>query len=183
MSSAAAGDARYGRVAMALHWLIGLALAAQWTFGLLLDDLAPRGTPARGAWVNLHKSFGIVLGLLIVARLLWRLGHPPPPWPQRFSVQQQRWATLGHGLLYLLMLLLPTFGYLASNFSKHGVRFFGWPWPAWGPDLPDVYKLLNNLHGLTAWLLAAVVAGHVALALWHGFVRRDGLLARMLPNR
>ena len=60
----------YGRVAIALHWLIGLALLGQIGFGFMLDNIAPRGTPARAATINLHKSFGIVLGLLIVLRLL-----------------------------------------------------------------------------------------------------------------
>ena len=62
----------YGRVAAALNWLIGLALLGQIVFGFLLDDLAPRGTPARGAVINLHKSCGLVLLALIVLRVGWR---------------------------------------------------------------------------------------------------------------
>jgi len=72
---------RYDAVAVALHWLIGVALLAQITFGFLLDEIAPRGTPSRSAVINLHKSFGLVLAVAILARLAWRLGHRAPPWP------------------------------------------------------------------------------------------------------
>ena len=65
----------------ALHWLIGVALLGQIGFGFLLDDIAPRDTPARAGVINLHKSFGIVLGLLIVARLAWRLATRRRGWP------------------------------------------------------------------------------------------------------
>ena len=72
---------RYDTVAIFLHWLIGLALLAQIAFGFLLDELAPRGTPARSGTINLHKSLGLVLALAVVLRLGWRWSHAPPPWP------------------------------------------------------------------------------------------------------
>ena len=69
---------QYDRVAVALHGAIGALLLAQLTFGFALDDIAPRGTPARGAVVNLHKSCGLVLLALATCRLAWRLRHAPP---------------------------------------------------------------------------------------------------------
>ncbi|MBU6260153.1 MAG: cytochrome b [Burkholderiales bacterium] len=177
-----AGGARYDAVARALHWLLALALMAQIAFGLLLDDIAPRGTPARASVINLHKSIGIVIGLLIVVRLLWRLRHPPPRWPDAMGALARRAATWGHRALYLTMLVLPAAGYLASNFSRHGVHFFGHPLPAWGPDRPDVYAALNGLHEIAAWLLLALIAGHVAFAIKHALIDRDGLFERMGPS-
>lgn len=70
---------RYSRAAMLLHWVVGAALLAQIGFGFLLDEIAPRATPARAGVIGLHKSFGLVLALLVVARLAWRLRHPAPP--------------------------------------------------------------------------------------------------------
>jgi len=67
---AAAPPARYDRVAAWLHWLIGLALLGQIAFGFLLDEIAPRGTPGRMPTINLHKSFGLVLAIVVIARLL-----------------------------------------------------------------------------------------------------------------
>lgn len=178
----AAGD-RYDPVAAALHWAIGAALLAQVVFGFLLDDLAPRGTPSRAAVINLHKSFGIVLGLAIVLRLAWRLAHRPPPWPPAMPAWQRRAARIGHAALYACMVVLPASGYVASNFSRHGVKFFGRPFAPWGPDLPGVYEVLNGVHVATAWLFAALVAGHVLAALRHAWIQRDGMFGRIWPWR
>ena len=173
---------RYTRVAIALHWLIGLAVLGQIGFGFLLDDLAPRGTPARAATINLHKSIGIVLFVLIAARLLWRLRHAPPAWPAAMPAWQQGVARFGHRALYACMLISPLAGYTASNFSKHGVRFFGLHLAPWGPDLRHVYDALNGLHVATTWLLTALVVGHVAVSLKHAFIDRDGVFSRMWPG-
>ena len=176
------GD-RYDRVAAALHWLIGIALLAQIAFGFLLDDIAPRGTPSRAAVINLHKSFGIVLGLCVVLRLAWRLAHRPPRWPSAMAAWQQRAASAGHGALYACMVVMPASGYVASNFSKHGVRFFGRAVAPWAPDLPGVYDALSGLHVATAWLFTALIAGHVLAALQHAWVDRDGMFRRIWPWR
>ena len=182
--AAAAGnvrEGRYDRVAIALHWAIGAALLAQIAFGLLLDEIAPRGTPARGAVINLHKSFGMVLGLLIVARIAWRLTHRPPPWPASMSAGQQWAARLGHGALYACMLILPIAGYVGSNFSRRGIRFFGTPLPPWGPDWPTAYTFLVGLHAATAFVFIALIAGHVAMTFIHALARRDPHFSRIVP--
>ena len=174
-------DKRYDAVASALHWLIGAALLGQIAFGLMLDDIAPRNTPSRAAVINLHKSIGITLGLLIVLRLLWRLRHAPPSWPPSMSALQQRAARLGHGLMYACMLLIPLAGYVASNFSKYGVKFFGLQMAPWGAELPRVYAVFNRFHVYAAWLFIALVAGHVLFALKHAWIDRDGSFARIWP--
>lgn len=171
----------YGPTAAWLHWAIGIALLAQIVFGLLMDDIAPPGTPARAAVVNLHKSIGIVLGVSIVVRLAWRLAHPPPPWPGSMSALQQRAATLGHRSLYACMIVLPLAGYVGSNFSKYGIRFFGVTLAPWGPDWPAAYSFFGGLHVACAFLFSALIAGHVAMALKHAMIERDGVFARIVP--
>jgi len=172
---------RYDRVAIWLHWGIGVLLLAEIAFGLLLDEIAPRGTPARAGVINLHKSFGIVLGVLIVVRIVWRLGHAPPPWPATMSARRQRAANLGHVALYVCMVVAPLAGYLGSNFSKHGVRFLGVAIPPWGPDWPAAYSFLVALHDASAYLLLVLTIGHVAMALKHALIERDGIFARIAP--
>lgn len=172
----------YTRSVVLMHWLLGLALLAQIAFGFSLEAIAPRGTPARAATINLHKSFGIVLFVLIVARVLLRWRHRPPAWPTPMPAWQQRAATWGHRALYACMLAMPLSGYIASNFSKHGVRFFGTPLPPWGPDLPQVYQLFNGLHVATAFIFAALIAGHVLVALKHALLDHDGVFERMWPR-
>ena len=173
---------RYDKVAMALHWLIGFALMGQIVFGFLLDDLVPRGTPARADVINLHKSCGVVLGVAILVRLLWRWRHRPPTWPSSMKRWQQNAARVGHWVLYGCMIAMPSSGYVASNFSKYGIRFFGHSWPAWGPASPPVYAFFNGMHVATAWLLSILIVGHVAVALKHAWVDRDGVFARMWPG-
>jgi cytochrome b561 len=173
---------RYDRIAIVLHWLIGVALIGQMTFGFLLDDIAPRNTPARGAVINLHKSFGIVLGVLIVARLIWRLRHPPPPWPVSMPIWQQKLALWTHRALYACMLLAPLAGFTASNFSKHGVKFFGIAMPPLGPDVPGVYKFLSGVHVAVGWTLAALIVVHAVAALKHLWWDHDAVFARMSPR-
>jgi cytochrome b561 len=170
---------RYDRVAAWLHWLIGALLLVEIAFGLLLDEIAPRGTPARAGVINLHKSFGIVLGVLVVVRVAWRLGHAPPPWPASMSPRRQRAADLGHVALYACMLIAPLAGYLGSNFSSYGVRFFGLALAPWGPDWPAAYAFLVGVHDASTYLLLALTFGHVAMALKHALVERDGIFARI----
>ena len=175
-------QASYDRTARLLHWMIAALLLAQLIFGWWLGDV-PRGTPARGYWVNWHKSTGLLLGLLIIVRLGWRLRHRAPAWPEGMPRWQQKLAAGSHHLIYLLMLLVPLAGYLASNFSKHGVKFFNtWVMSPWGMDDKVIYGVLNQIHKTGAALLLALIVLHVLAALHH-LARRDGVFARMWPSR
>lgn len=171
-------DSRYGRTARVLHWLIAALLLAQFVFGWWIGDI-PRNTPARGYFINLHKSTGIVLGLLIFLRVWWRLKHTPPPFPATMLSWQQRLAVASHHLMYVCMVVMPLSGYIASNFSRHGVKFFNAVvLPPWGPDVKLVYAVFNQIHKTTAFVLAALVLVHVSAALWHA-MRRDGIFPRI----
>jgi cytochrome b561 len=181
VAAATAARSRYDRVAAWLHWSIGALLLAEIAFGLLLDDIAPRGTPARAGVINLHKSFGIVLGVLIVLRIVWRFAHAPPPWPASMSAARRRAANAGHVALYACMLVAPLSGYLGSNFSRHGVRFFGAELAPWGPDWPRAYAFLVGVHDVSSYLLLALTIGHVAMALRHALVEHDGIFDRIVP--
>jgi cytochrome b561 len=174
---------RYTATAIFLHWLIALLLLGQFAFGLVLSDI-PRGTPDRTIYVNLHKSSGIVIGLLVIARIAWRLAHRPPPLPATMPAWQRHAARFSHAVLYLCMVLMPLSGYLASNFSKYGVKFFNVVhWQPWGPDDRTWYLLFNQTHRTTAVVLAIFVVLHVLAVAKHLLVDRDGLLLRMWPSR
>ena len=174
---------RYTSTAIGLHWLIALLLLGQFAFGLALGDI-PRGTPERGYYVNLHKSSGILIGLLVLVRLGWRLAHTPPPLPASTPGWQRRAARISHAALYLCMVLLPLSGYLASNFSKYGVKFFNLVhWAPWGPDDKTMYAVFNTTHRVAALVLAGLVVLHVLAVAKHMLVERDGLLLRMWPRQ
>ena len=154
-------------------------MLAQLTFGWLLGEFK-RGTPARALATNLHKSTGLLPALLILTRIFWRLWHHPPPYPIGMATRQWRAAKLGHVLLYFCMIGMPVSGYLASNFSKHGIRFLNQvQLPPWGPDDKMIYGLLNGTHDMLAYVFSVLVLGHVLLAFYHGFITRDSVLSRM----
>ena len=76
------------------------------------------------------------------------------------------------------MLLMPASGYVASNFSKHGVKFFGLALRPWGPDMSRVYDVFNGVHIATAWVFSVLILGHVVMALKHALVDH-ALFSRM----
>ncbi|HZD19990.1 MAG TPA: cytochrome b [Burkholderiales bacterium] len=173
---------RYGRVAMALHWAIALLALFQIALGWWMLDL-PKSPPGlRAGWFNLHKSIGLTIGLLMLARLGWRLGHVPPPLPASLPRWQSRAARLSHGLLYAALILQPFAGYLGSSFTRYPIRYFGLTLPHWGWDAPGLKQLCSNLHFALACLITALVALHVAAALRH-LLQRDGVFVRMWPRR
>jgi cytochrome b561 len=176
-------ESRYTRTAMLLHWLIAFLLVGQFAFGWYLQSI-PRGIPERGYFVNLHKSTGLLIGLLVLVRIGWRASHAPPPLPFSVPRWQQQAAAASHYLLYVLMLVMPLSGYLASNFSKFGIHFFNTvKLPPWGIDSKALYAIFNQTHIISSWLLLALVVVHVLAAFKHLLVDRDTVFARMLPQR
>lgn len=176
-------QARYTRTAMLLHWLVAVLLIGQFSFGWYLETIA-RGIPARGYFVNLHKSTGLLIGLLILLRIGWRLSHAPPPLPSSVQGWQRQAAQASHYLLYVLMLAMPLSGYIASNFSRFGVVFFNTVKLApWGIDSKLVYGIFNQMHIVSSWLLLALVIVHVLAALKHLLVDHDSVFLRMVPQR
>jgi cytochrome b561 len=172
---------RYTRTSVVLHWLTALLLFGQILLGWYLESI-PRQTPARSVIVNFHKSTGIILGIVILIRLLWRVAHRAPELPEFLPRWERVVAKASHHALYLCMVLMPLSGYIASNFSKWGVNFFdAVKFPAWGPDNHAIYAVLNTTHVVTSYVLVALIALHIVAALTHA-VRKDGVFSRILPG-
>jgi cytochrome b561 len=177
-----ASSSRYTDVAIALHWLLAALVLSQIAFGWYLQEI-PRGTPARTIYVNLHKSTGLTIGLLILFRLYWRLTHTPPPLPAWMPAWERMAARTSHVALYACMLIMPAAGYLASNFSKFGIKYFNLVLlPPWGIDDKRIYAVFNTTHVVTSYVLVALIAVHVLAALRHLFLR-NGVFSRMWPVR
>ena len=170
--------ARYTRTGIILHWLLALLLLSQVIFGWFLEGV-PTGTPERAIYVNLHKSTGICVGLIILFRIGWRLTHASPPLPQSIPNFERLAAKWSHVLLYVCMVVMPLSGYIASNFSKHGVNFFNAVrLPPWGIDDRQIYGFFNATHISTSYVFLALIGLHVLAALRHAF-RQDGVFSRM----
>ena len=169
---------RYTGVAIALHWLIAALVAGQIAFGWYLKSV-PRKTPERTVYVNLHKSTGLTIGLLILVRLGWRLTHKAPPLPETMPAWQRAAARASHIALYTCMLVMPAAGYLASNFSKFGVNLFNAVLlPPWGVDDRQIYAFFNTTHVVTSYLFVALIVVHVLAALRHAYLG-DSVFRRM----
>jgi len=175
------GPPRYTRTAVTLHWLMAALIAAGFTLGATMTDLAV--SPRKLRYYSYHKWIGItVLGLLVL-RVLWRAWHSAPP-DEPMPRWQRLVARFTHGLLYLLMFAVPLVGWLYSSASGYPVVYLKlWRLPDLVSKNEALAKVLVELHGLLAWTLLWVVVLHAAAALKHHFIERDATLRRMLPWR
>ena len=168
--------------AKTLHWLIAFLLLAIWA-SVELHELVPRGNPWRDYWIVAHFTLGITALAVMVFRLIWRAGHKPPaPLGNRL---QQRLATAVHHLLYLLVLAMPVTGLLMRQLDGKTTPLPGTlSIPVWLPANTALAERLEDLHKGWLWnILLALIALHVAGALWHHWMDRDNTLKRMLPGR
>lgn len=172
----AATEWRYSVPARVLHWLIAPLLAVMATLGWYMMSIEK--LPQSGWYFDLHKSLGLVAISLIFLRLIWRLSHAPQPLPRRVPVWQAQVSTWTHRILYLLMIAVPSAGILGALFSEYGLALFGIPLPRPAPN-HDLSEIFFNIHGILIWCLIGVVALHVAGALKHLLIDRDGVFRRM----
>jgi cytochrome b561 len=169
---------RYTVVAVVLHWIVAAIVLAQFPLGWWMQEIAKQPPGPRLQAFNLHKSIGLVILALMIARIAWRLGHPPPPLPA-MPAWQARLARTTHVLLYALLVALPLTGYLGSAFSGYPVKFFGVAFPAWAAKNAELKDWMSAAHLALAWALALAFAAHMAGVVKHTVVKRDGLIRRM----
>jgi len=182
--------ARYNTVAMSLHWLIAALLITNiglaWYFNTL------HGL-AKSAPVQLHKSIGITVLILSLARLAWRLVSPPPALPASVT-GWERWSALTvYVLFYVVMIGMPLTGWAmvsASNLIHvFPIMLYGVVhWPAIGPlttlapaKMKAAHETFEAAHGLLAKLAYGLIVLHVGAALRHQFLKRDEVVWRMVP--
>lgn len=172
----AAAQIRYGTGAVVLHWVIALALAFELALGFAMPH------DERGfAMFQLHKSLGITILLLSLARLAWRLFHRPPP-----AVEggfQGFLARAVHVLLYVFMIGQPLTGWALVSTDPTGIPtllYGAVPWPHL-PLAEAVNGIMEEAHEILATTGLALIALHIAGALRHQFLLRDGLLRRIGP--
>lgn len=171
---------RYTRTAVALHWFVALGIFVAFPLGVYMHELPL--SPGKLRLYSYHKWLGIGVLLLAAARVLWRVGHRPPPLPAAMPPWQRGATHAVHHTLYLLMLAVPLSGWLMSSALGFSVVWFGvLPLPDLVGKDKELGELLKLVHkGLNVMLLL-LVGTHIAAALKHQFLDRDSVLARMLP--
>ncbi|MGI9502545.1 MAG: cytochrome b/b6 domain-containing protein [Geminicoccaceae bacterium] len=177
-----ASGSGYGGVARAFHWLTAFLIIALFALGWYMADLE-FADPEKFRLYQIHKSIGITVFLLAVLRLVWRLTHRAPPWPEHMSAWERVAAAGAHWALYGLILLQPVIGILQSNAANFPIVFWG------GYELPALIApsemlgdLLLNAHHLVGNALAGLVLLHVAAALRHHIQLKDDVLRNMMPS-
>lgn len=140
--------------------------------------------PLQSRLFDLHRSFGAVVLTLTALRLAWRLLHKPPPLPASVPAWQARVSRVVHWALYGLLFATPLMGWAGTSAYRAPISVFGLFFlpPIVTEDRALSEKLLG-LHVVLMLMLAALIVMHVGAALFHHFVGKDGVLARMWPWR
>jgi cytochrome b561 len=174
----------WGSLAKFFHWTIVLLILTQATIGLLMVNMPKR--PSTIPYFTFHKSLGLTIFALAVLRLAWKLFDKRPDEPSTMPHWQVTCAKLGHASLYILLFLVPLSGWWYDSVAALRPLYF------WGlfqvphlggpdPNDPGLKDFAACSHFYLFWTLTAVAAGHVLAALYHQFVSKDGVLARMWP--
>jgi len=171
---------RYDPGAIRFHWLMAVLIVVVGVLGLLHDSW-PKGT--QSFWINLHALVGLLVWALLMARFWWRRWHPPPALPPEAGELSRRLSRPVHLLMYALLFVIPILGIV--TFIWHGRVFdFGLFKVDFGVQKNRaIFSPTEDIHGYLAYALFTVAGLHALAALWHQFVRRDGVLSRMWPGK
>jgi cytochrome b561 len=172
----------YSAASKWLHWITAACIFFQLPSGVALDHL-PEGI-VQNTFYDLHRSFGFVVLCLAALRVLTRLYYGAPATYGGLT-PFERVASLGaHRALYILLFVTPLLGWAATSAYPVTISVF------WLFDLPplampdeSLSKSLFKAHKIAAFAMAGVLVAHIGGALMHRLIRRDGVMARMLPSR
>lgn len=171
---------RYSAMSLTLHWLTALMVLAQ---VLLITAHEATEGPISREFVMIHKSLGLTILVLTLARIGWRLANPPLAMPDAMKGWEKMLARGVHVLFYVLLIGLPLGGWAASSAGGRVIEWFGlFPWPALPVPLDkSLARTFMEAHEAGVKVLYVLLALHVGAALKHHFLDRDNVLHRMLP--
>ena len=172
---------RYGTVAQLLHWVTVALFVYLFYLAWTMTD-RPLG-PEKIRLYNLHKSLGVTILGIAILRLVWRQITPPPSLSENLPDWEIRAAKIAHVALYLLIFLQVSVGVVHSWSANFPVIVFGlFTLPnVTGPD-ESLKEFLGPVHAILGWVFFVLILGHVAAALRHHFIHKDGVLLRMIPG-
>lgn len=173
--------ARFALPARILHWLLAVLLIAMLFIGA---GMVSTVSAAHDTLIAIHKPLGIAILLLVIIRIGVRLTHTPPALPADLPAWQAHAATLSHWLLYALMLLMPLVGWAMVSAGGYPVQITSWlRLPALVPHSLGLFTWLRDAHTFLAYLLFFTFLAHLAAAMYHALIRRDGVLRSMTLGR
>lgn len=165
-----------------LHWLMAAIILTAIGAGLYAVAL-PKDDPSKGVVFMIHKSLGMTALLLAVPRILLRFVRGAPPYRTALGQLMRLAASAGHAALYVLMLGVPIGGYVLSCAADRPVPWFGlFNFPRLVSPDKALAHVAENAHVVGAWILIAVLGVHILAALWHNWIKKDEVMARMAPH-
>lgn len=171
---------RFNLLARLLHWSMAVAILAMLFVGAAMVVTLRYREPL----LDLHRPLGLAILLLAIVRLVNRLMHPPPPLPADLPRIQAWAAKASHWLLYALMLAMPFIGWGMLSAGAYPVELWGGVnLPPILPHSPAIYGFLRPLHGVLAYVLFLTILGHLGAALFHAWIRRDGVFEQMAKGK
>ena len=172
-------EARFAPLQRALHWLMALCILAMLFIGVgMVSTVTPKYLPL----VDFHKTLGVIILILVVIRLWARWRYGAPALPADLPPPMALAAKLSHYLLYGLMIVMPLLGWTMLSAAQYPVVLLGGVrLPQILPQSEGLHTLLWGAHHYLAFLFFAVVLLHLAAALFHALVRRDGVFEAMSP--
>ena len=172
----------WGSAAKSLHWLMALGIVGTMTLGLVMVNLPM--SALKFELYAIHKSLGMTLLLLAALRIFWRWINPVPALPDSVPPHEQRLAGWAHGLFYVLLFAMPISGYVINSAANFPLNVFGvLQVPNLVPESERITDAATWVHGSLFWFFAGLIVVHVAGALRHHFILKDGILRRMLPTK
>jgi cytochrome b561 len=175
-------DTGYSGAAKSLHWLILALLIIQFVVAWTMPDIKRDTKP--DTLINLHLSIGILILFFAFVRLAWRVTHAEPPPEDGVPPWQLQSACVVHWLLYALLFVLPVLGWINASWRGFPIIMFGLELPKLVGTRVSGWGWTGDVHTLLAtYGLLTLIGLHVVAALYHYFIRRDGVLQRMWPTR
>jgi cytochrome b561 len=175
-------DGNYSALAKIFHWVTVPLLVGALATGFVIGHIAD---PSKLGFYAIHESLGLTMLFVAIARVAWRGFNPPPPAPAGVPALMQLAGNLTHALLYAALILQPILGFLTTNafgFPQAGATaYLGFiDLPKFMEASEGLAKVLLTLHSIVGWSLLVLIPMHVAAAIFHHAIRRDGTLLRMI---
>ncbi|BAN26145.1 cytochrome b [Caballeronia insecticola] len=174
----ATNEQRFSPLQRALHWIMAICILAMLFIGV---GMVSTVKPDYLTLVSIHKPLGVAILVLALIRLVVRITRGAPPLPANMPEPMKLAAHLSHYAFYALMIGLPLLGYGMLSAADYPVVVFGVRLPSLLPHSNSLHTLLWNAHKFLALCFFALIVVHLAAALFHALVRRDGVFHAMAP--
>ncbi|HEY2049401.1 MAG TPA: cytochrome b [Caulobacteraceae bacterium] len=173
---------RYSGVHQVIHWLTALLMFSILPLAWVMTN-AKVGSELQHSTYNWHKTLGLIVFGLTIARMIWRFVDQPPAYPPKVAAWDRALAQLAYGLFFAVMIWMPVTGFMDSAYDGYPIKLFNLiPTPEIFPKNNRLADFWAGLHGLGQWAVYGLIVLHLSAVVFHVVWAKDGVLGRMLPE-